>query len=400
MPTFDWIVVGNGLAGAALSYELVKQGYTVLLLEQSPAPESATRLSYGGIPYWSGTTPLTTQLCQEGITKHRQLPAELDSDTEFRDLSLVLTLSPEADPVAIAAQYNKFAIQPQLVSATDAAQFEPQLNPSEIAGALVLPHAHVSPQALLQAYNQAFLRLGGTLAIAQVTNLVRIKNQITGVTTAEQAYAAKQIAIATGGYSRALLRQANIKVPLYHTHAELIETQPVDLRMQTLLMPAELQRFAIESQASKANTDDLWDEPGHEITVPILDSGVVQFRDGHLRIGQISRTLTSLDAWVDATASEYQIRQAIKQTLPAFTAIPGQWHRCLVSFSRDGLPLVGPLPGLTGLLLFTGFSSPFALLPPIAQRFAKSWAAQIADPHLDTMTPQRFSEIAIREAAV
>lgn len=396
MPTFDWIVVGNGLAGAALSYELTKQGYTVLLLEQSPEPESATRLSYGGIPYWSGTTSLTTQLCQEGIDKHRQLGAELDADTEFRELSLVLTLTPEADPLAIAAQYDKFAIQPQLVSAADAAQIEPQLNPAAIAGALVLPHAHVSPQALVRAYNQAFLRLGGTLAIAPVTNLVRIKNQITGVTTSEQAYAAKQIAIATGGYSRNLLRQANIKVPLYHTHAELIETQPVDLRLQSLIMPAELQRFAMESQAGQATTNDLWDEPGYEITAPVLDSGVIQFQDGHLRIGQISRALTSLDAPINASVSESQIRQAIKQMLPTLTSLPGQWHRCLVAFSRDGLPLVGSLPELTGLLLFTGFSSPFALLPPIAQRFAKSWVTQISDPHLQAMSPERFSEIAIR----
>ncbi|QYO64063.1 FAD-dependent oxidoreductase [Leptolyngbya sp. 7M] len=80
--TTDWIVVGNGLAGAALSYELQKSGFSVLLLDRSDHPESGTRYSYGGIAYWSGTTALMQQLCQEGITLHRQLSAELESDTQ------------------------------------------------------------------------------------------------------------------------------------------------------------------------------------------------------------------------------------------------------------------------------------------------------------------------------
>jgi glycine/D-amino acid oxidase-like deaminating enzyme len=29
MQTFDWIVVGNGLTGAAASYELARQGHSV-----------------------------------------------------------------------------------------------------------------------------------------------------------------------------------------------------------------------------------------------------------------------------------------------------------------------------------------------------------------------------------
>jgi glycine/D-amino acid oxidase-like deaminating enzyme len=38
MQTFDWIVVGNGLTGAALSYELSRQGLSVLLLDRSMHP--------------------------------------------------------------------------------------------------------------------------------------------------------------------------------------------------------------------------------------------------------------------------------------------------------------------------------------------------------------------------
>lgn len=97
MQTFDWIVVGNGLVGAAASYELARQGLSVLLVDQHLEPDGATRYSYGGIPYWAGTCPLTRTLCEEGIAKHRQLSEELGADTQFRELDLLLTVAPDDD---------------------------------------------------------------------------------------------------------------------------------------------------------------------------------------------------------------------------------------------------------------------------------------------------------------
>lgn len=390
MPTFDWIVVGNGLAGAAVSYELARQGVSVLLLERSLRPESATHLSYGGIPYWAATTPLTQTLFQAGIERQRALPAELEADTELQELDLLLTIPPGADIEALKAHYQRFAIAPSYLSAAEACRLEPLLNPEAIAGALTVRHGHVNPTALVTAYNQAFCRLGGTMAIAPVTGLVRIQDRITGVTTAQQAYAAKAVVVAAGGYSRQLLHQAGVAVPLYYTHAELIETEPVEISLRSLVMPAATQRFQLEAEASNAATDALWNEADHEISRPILDSGVVQFRDGHLRIGQISRAQTSLTASADPQTSEQQMRAALSRQLPALGTAKGRWRHCLVSFCRDSLPLVGPAPGLSGLHLFCGFSSPFVLLPPTAAYFAAALGGP-AHPLLAAMQPSRFA---------
>ncbi|ASC70682.1 4-methylaminobutanoate oxidase (formaldehyde-forming) [Halomicronema hongdechloris C2206] len=390
MPTFDWIVVGNGLAGAALSYELARQQFSVLLLDRALQPASATRFSYGGIPYWAGTTPLTRQLCREGIERHRQLSEELGIDTQFRELDLVLTIAAGAEVETVAAPYRKCAIPPQLISAAAAQQLDPLLDASTLAAALTVRHGHVSPTALVAAYNHGFQQLGGTVIIAPVTGLVRIGERVTGVTTPQQAYAAGHVAIAAGGYSRVLLKQADLPIPLYYTHAELIETPPLDLTLRTLVMPADAQRFQLEAQVSAPTTAPLWEQPGREIAPPILDSGAIQFQDGHLCIGQISRALSDLEADIDAQASETQLRAAICRHLPSLKGVPGTWHHCLVSFSRDGLPLVGPVANVTGVQVFTGFSSPFALLPPTAQRFA-AWATGKPDDLIKQMTPARFT---------
>lgn len=392
MQTFDWIVVGNGLVGAAASYELARQGLSVLLVDQFLTPDSATRHSYGGIPYWSGTSPLTRALCQEGIAKHRQLSEELGYDTQFRELDLLLTVTPDDDPQALAAEYARFATPPQFVNRAEAQELEPLLTGPAVAGAFVVRHGHVSPVAVVAAYNQAFQRHGGTRMVAQVTGLVRIKDRVTGILTAEQAYPAQRVLVASGAFSRSLLATAGLKVPLYHTQAELIETLPTpEINLRALVMPAVTQRFDLEAKASCPEVDALWDEPGHEVTPSIIDGGAVQFRDQHLCLGQISRTITDLNGPVDSSASIHRLRSTLAGILPSLSQLPGYWHRCPVSFSRDGLPLVGPFPGLDGLDLMAGFNGPFVYLPPLAQRFAQTAVGQ-PDPDLTALRPARFWE--------
>lgn len=389
MRHYDWILVGNGITGAALSYELAKLGLSVLLVEQSSHPANATRYSYGGIAYWSATTSLMKQFCQEGIDIHRDLSAELDGETQFRELDLVLPILAGRDPTSVAASYAHFATPPRLISPKEACEVEPLLNREAIAAALTVRHGHVSPEKMVAAYNQAFLRLGGTIEIAAVTGLVRTNHRVSGVLTPAETWTGANVILCTGGLTRSFLRAEDIQVRTYFTQAEIIETVPLDLHLSTILMPAELKRFEMQARASQADKDPLWDEPGHEVVDPILDAGAVQFLDGRVRIGQMSRALTDPAQQVDPVASEAKMRSAIASLLPALQDVPGHWCSCLVGFSPDRLPLVGAIAGLEGLHVFSGFGNPFAILPAVARRFA-AVAAGSSDELIDQLSPNRF----------
>ncbi|XGV99829.1 MAG: NAD(P)/FAD-dependent oxidoreductase [Leptolyngbya sp. BL-A-14] len=390
MRTYDWIVVGAGITGAALGYELSKQGLSVLLLERHEAIQGATRFGYGGIAYWSGTTELTRQLCAEGIDLQRTLSEELGADTEFRELDLVLTIAPDEDPETIAQSYAHFAIPPRLLNVTEACEVEPLLNPDTIAGALTVKHGHISTTATVAAYTQAFTRLGGHVQIDQVNELLHDSSgRVIGVSGTHQTYHSANVAVCAGALSRSLLRAAGIPVRLYFTHAELIETPPVDVTLRTLVMPANTKRFQLEAEASTAAIDDLWNQPGNEPMPPILDAGAIQLLNGTLRIGQVSRVLTDPNALVDATASEAAMRAAMTTTLPALANLPGTWHHCLIAFSHDRLPLIGAIPNTEGIHLFSGFSNPLAIVPTLARRFAQRAIGQ-KDELLAQLSPDRF----------
>ena len=389
MQTFDWIVIGGGITGAAVSYELTKKGFSVLLLEQYGTPQNATRYSYGGLAYWSGTTELTRQLCSEGIERHRILSQELDGDTQFRELDLILTIDAQDDPKQVAAAYGQFAIAPTLLSVAEACKLEPLLNPQAIAGALTLRHGHIQPEMTALAYSQAAMRAGAEMQIDRVVGFLGKNQRIVGVTTPTAKYYSENIVVCAGGLSRMLLRNAGINVRVYFTQAETIETPPVDLQLSTCVMPAQLKRFQLEADAG--DNDVLWNAPGCEVVPPILDPGAFQFQDGSIRMGQISRAIADPHAKVDPSRSEADIRAQVTKLLPTVGNLPGTWHHCLVAFSHNRLPIVGKIPGIEGIYLFSGFTNPLVFVPPLAQRFA-NWVSGQNDTIIDQLTPVLFHQ--------
>jgi glycine/D-amino acid oxidase-like deaminating enzyme len=359
MKTYDWTVVGGGITGATLAYELVKTGFSVLLLEKDAVPQNATRYSYGGLAYWSGSTELTRQLCQEAIAQYNTLSQELDADIELRELDLLLTIPTDTDPEATAKLYAQCAITPHLLSVSEACELEPLINRGAIAGALTVKHGHINPQKTAQAYIQAFLRAGGELQIGEWNG-----------TTTHSA----NVVICAGGLSRQLLKSLGISVKVYFTHAEIIEVPPVDLRLNTLVMPANLQRFKLEAASTKI--DELWDKVDNQLGASILDAGAVQFLDGSLRLGQISHIFTDPQAEILSQESENWLRQSISKILPALGNLPGNRHHCLVAFSGNGLPIIGAIPEVSGIHIFSGFSNPLVFVLPLAKRFAQFLAGK------------------------
>ncbi|PZV27010.1 MAG: FAD-dependent oxidoreductase [Snowella sp.] len=382
MKTYDWIVVGAGITGAALAYELAKQGLHVLLLEKEKNPHSATYYSYGGVAYWSGSTPLTRQLCQESKHILGNLSQELDGETEYRELNLVLTIPQDRDPETIRQNYANCLNPPDYLTVEKAIELEPLLNCNEIAGVLTVAHGHIHAQKTTRAYLQAFLRLGGTIAIEPVLNLLRQNERIIGVITAKNTYQSENTVICAGAFSRSFLETNNISIPLYFSHAQVIKTPPLNIRLRSLVMPAVLQRLEIEAQARQPEKESDGTLPNSNVMAAITEPGAIQFLDGNFYLGQVSQIITDASMIPDLTQSETEIRSQIAKILPQLANVPGTCHHCLVAFSDPSRPLVGKIENLGGIHLFSGFTSPLAYAPPLARHFA-TWATQGNDQVID-----------------
>jgi glycine/D-amino acid oxidase-like deaminating enzyme len=386
MKTYDWIVVGAGITGAALAYELAKQGLQVLLLEKEKNPHSATYYSYGGVAYWSGITAINRQLCQESKYILSHLSQELDGETEYRELNLVLTIPHGHDPDTVRKNYENCFNPPDYLTIEEAIELEPLLNPDQIAGVLTVAHGHIHAQKTTRAYLQAFLRLGGTLEIAPVMSLSRQNERITGVIASQNTYQAENTVICAGAFSRSFLEANNIQIPLYFSHAQVIKTPPLNIRLRSLVMPAILQRLQIEAQVRQPEKKADWNSPDSKVMAEIIEAGAIQFLDGSFYLGQASQIITDPSIIPDLTKSEAEIRSQIAKVLPKLADVPGTCHHCLVAFSDSSRPLVGKIQNLQGIHLFSGFTSPLAYAPPLARHFA-SWVIQGTDNAIDQFSP-------------
>ena len=383
MVNYDWIVIGGGITGSALAYELIKQQFKVLLIEKDNIADNATVYSYGGLAYWSGTDELTSQLCREGIEIHRNLTEELEGNTEFRELDLILTIDRKDNPQTIAQNYDRFAIKPELLDIQQACQLEPLLNPNAIAGALKLPHGHIHPQKTNDAYQQAFLRCGGKIIFAEVVGFLQEGEIIQGVKTDKNNYYAANTVVCAGGLTRSLLLEIGTNIPNYFTHAQVIKTSPVDnITLNTLVMPAVQKRFELETEINN------WDTESSEPITSIIDAGAIQFIDGSLCLGQISAIIPNPRTELDQKTGEKLIRQEIAKILPDLAGIPGICHHCLVAFNPDRIALVGKLATINGMYIFSGFTSTLVFAPPLARRFAK-WVANGEDSIIDRLSLQK-----------
>ena len=202
-----------------------------------------------------------------------------------------------------------------------------------------------------------------------VISLEKKGAKITGVKTAKNIYSANQVIICAGAFSRSILQDLNINLPIYFSHAQLIITPPSEIKLQTLVMPCTTKRLDTEKQMSK-DIENIWQEGNNHLYGDVLEAGAIQFVDGSFCLGQISQIVPSLDYNVDANVSEKRLRDAIAPILPSLWQLKGKWHNCQVAFTPEKPFLAGKIEQLEGLSLFSGFTSPFVFVPPLARYFA------------------------------
>lgn len=177
----DVVVVGGGIIGLALSYELLRRGRTVLLVERECATGSATRASAGMLAPISEAEVEDAALIELGLESLRRYPRFIAEIEELTHLGCgyrsegTLWVALNRDDLEELAHMDRTlrlkSLSASRLEAQEVLEREPHLSGRVVGGLRVDGDRQVDPRALSRCLRGAIERLGGSLRTGEVTEV-------------------------------------------------------------------------------------------------------------------------------------------------------------------------------------------------------------------------------------
>ncbi len=365
--TTDVVIIGAGITGAALAYELSRRGITdVVVLERRTPASGATGRCGGGIRQ-QFTSPLNITLAMESVRRYEVLSRELEVDIEFVQGGYLILAETEKERElqrkAISLQ-NELGLPSRLLSPEEAKAILPLLDESTIVSATFCPtDGHANPFRVVEGYLRRAREAGISLEkFTEVIGLVVEGGQIVRVRTTRGEISPGLVVNAAGAWSREIARMAGVELPNVPIRHEIAITEPV--------------------------------KPFMEVMVISIHNGIYfsQTRHGQI-IGGIG--LPDERPGYDKSSSFRFLRHYARELLRYVPAlgqlrIIRQWAG-LYDVTPDAQPILGPTPGLESFIQANGYSGHgFMIAPAVAAHLADYIEKGTRSEVLESLSLERF----------
>jgi len=313
------LICGGGVIGASIAYFLSRRGVGATVIERTGLACAASGKS-GGFPAldWCDGTPLAP-LARHSFALHAQLAQEVDDDWGYRPLTTY------GGSMGLGQRSNAHGID----WLSDGVTVDQRLGSTETT-------AQVHPGRFAAAMMRAAQARGAELRLGRVTGVVRRGARVAGVEVDGKAIEGDAVVIAMGPWS--MLAAAWLPLPAVFGlkgHSLLFET------------------------GSEVSAEALFLEY-REATGPVQSPELFPRPDGTTYVcGLSSQSPLPIDpaeVSPDPGAIE-RLQRMCSELSPALAsaAILAR-QACYRPLTRDGLPLIGRVPGVEGGYVATGHS--------------------------------------------
>jgi sarcosine oxidase subunit beta len=231
-PRAEAVIVGVGILGLALAWELARRGLTdVLVLEAEYLNFGASGRNGGGVrAQWS--TPTMIRLARRSLQLCDRFAVDMGINVWFRR-SGYLFLAPTREQVARiernARLHAEHGLRTRILTPAGALQVVPELDPARFLAASYNPDdGVVFPWPFLWGYAGRAEALGVQVrTFARVTGFDESGGAITHVHTDRGRVATGLVVNAAGAWSRAVAALAGVAVPNRPTRHEILVSEPL-----------------------------------------------------------------------------------------------------------------------------------------------------------------------------
>jgi len=372
----ELLIVGGGVVGLSLAWELARRGVRSLVLDQGEIGRGASWAGAGLVPPPHRAPDLNDPTCMLRARSAALYPEwsarlreETGIDNGFRvSGGLDVALSPREEPAlqSMTGRWRKQGIRYEVVDDVRAAELEPALTRTFCRAYYLPERAQIRNPWHLRALQAGCRQLGVTFQPCQgVLGLIVEKGRVTGVRTANETILADSVTITAGAWSEQLLAPLGVAMP----------TRPI--KGQMLLL-----------------------DPGRKLLGRIIEHEKCYLvpRDEGLVLAGATEEFVGFDVALTEQARGYLWDEAVSM-VPGLASARIVNHWCgFRPGSRDSRPYLGAVPGYQGLYVATGHQrAGLSLSPATAECMADLLTGQpprisIEGYRLDRETAPRRDE--------
>ncbi|MFM9965278.1 MAG: glycine oxidase ThiO [Planctomycetaceae bacterium] len=337
----DIVLIGGGVIGLSIAYELATRGASVRILDQGQLGQESS---------WAGAGMITPANPDHARSPEARLRAETfirwpdwaarlheetGIDTGFARCGGI-ELAPDDSASQTSALLTKLqteGVRAERLGATELRELEPHLN-SELSEAIHLPeYCQVRNPRLLKALLAACAARGVKLSPGMpVIGFEQHTARVTAVRTPTEVITADQFVVCSGAWSQSVLAQAGCPISVEPVHGQIVLLDMLPLPTRRII------------------------EVGSRYIVPRAD--------GHLLIG-------STEEWIgfDKRNTAEAVAELIRfgcELIPSLKS--ARLERCwsgLRPGSPNGLPYLGRIPHTENLFVAAGHFRAGLMLSPI-----------------------------------
>jgi glycine/D-amino acid oxidase-like deaminating enzyme len=216
--TYDVVVVGCGILGAATAYHLKKKGVERVLVIEREQPAAGGTGKSAALVRQHYSTRLMARLARAGVDIFSRMHQELGKSGGFVQSGWTFLVPPSALAAAEAniAMQRTVDVKTRLLSKDEIAAKMPWLNTDGVAGVVFEDEAgYADPVASTEAYVYAFEKLGGEVRRKTACrSLRRVDSRVIGISLDDEDIDAGAVVNAAGPWSTNLAKYAGIELQM------------------------------------------------------------------------------------------------------------------------------------------------------------------------------------------
>ena len=342
--SYDAIVIGAGIAGASSAYFLARAGLKVAIVERAHPAAGASGFAFGMVsqPFVpSPYAPAIERLLARSVELHHGLPAELESQGggtyhHVKKAGVRLAMdeaeAAELKRIGVSGFRSAAANEPDRVDLRwleygALSHIEARISEDIPGGLYIGGQLEIGPDGVTKALVAAAEHSGNAAVLTGEVSAIDIADGVvTGVRVDGESLSARHVVLASGPWCRGLLARSlgatEVKLPIEPLKGQIV-------------------RFDISPEIPMPVS--LWWGSDYAATKPdgLLYAGTTEERVG-------------FEAEPTAEACSH-ITDSVSRVLP-FLAGARVAHQtaCLRPVAPDGLPVVGAINSVDGLVVVTG----------------------------------------------